>query len=135
MMSIGDYVKIGGRAWNVRVTAIAETFAVLYSENNGRTLGDGAPMVLDPLGTCYGHKVTFERVADNASEYDMLFDYLSRPRNAGIPVEIVHNQTTISYDAYVTSGNRALRKIRNSGVVDWEQMEIEFVPIRAQVTT
>ena len=33
-----DYVKIGGRAYDVIVTELTENFNILYSENTGRTM-------------------------------------------------------------------------------------------------
>ena len=56
-----DLVKIGGKVYDVLVTELSENFNILYSENTGRTMSAGARMTLDPLGTFYGHKVTFQR--------------------------------------------------------------------------
>ena len=65
-----EYVKIGGRVWDVLVTEISENFNILYSENTGRTMSVGARMTLDPLGTFFGHKITFQRKQGNEKEYD-----------------------------------------------------------------
>lgn len=130
-----DYVNIGGKVWDVVVTEISENFNILYSENTGRTLTQGARMVLDPLGTFFGHKITIQRVHGKEEEYDELFDYVSTPRYYGIPVEIVHNQTTISYDAYISSGERAIKRIdKSTGKVYWDTMTLNIVPMEAQIT-
>jgi hypothetical protein len=129
-----DYVKIGGRAYDVLVTEISENFNILYSENTGRTMAQGARMTLDPLGAFFGHKVTFQRKQGKEEEYDRLFDYISKPRYDGIAVEIVHNQTTLSYDAYVSSGERALKRIDpKTNKVYWDSLSVNFVPMEAQV--
>ena len=129
-----DYVKIGGRTYDVLVTEIIESFNILYSENTGRTISPKAKMVLDPLGTFFGHKITFQRKQGKESEYDRLFDYVSIPRYDGIPVEVVHGQTTISYDAYISNGERALRRIdMKSGKVYWDKFSVNIVPMEAQV--
>lgn len=129
-----DFFRVGGRSYDVLVTAIEETFNILYSENTGRTLDEGAPMTLDPLGTFFGHKVTVVRKSGYEREYDDLYDYISTPRTEGIDVEIVHNQTTLSYKAYVSSGGRALRKIdQRTNKVYWNEMVLNIVPIKAQV--
>lgn len=129
-----DYFKIGGIAYDVLVTEVKETFNILYSENTGRTLEKGAPMVLDPLGTFIGHTVTVKRKQGFEQEFDLLFDYISRPRYSGVPVEIVHNQSTISYTAYISNGERALKRIdRQSGKVLWGELTINIIPMRAQV--
>ena len=129
-----DYVKIGGRTYDVLVTAVEENFNILYSENTGRVISLGARMVLDPLGTFYGHKVTFKRKRGKEAEFDSLFNYISRPRYDGISVEIVHNQTTLAYDAYVSNGARNLKRIDpNSGKVYWDELSLNIVPMEAQV--
>ena len=129
-----EYVKIGGKVYDVLVAELSENFNILYSENTGRTISAGARMTLDPLGTFIGHKITFRRKRGREAEYDELFDYVSKPRYDGIPVELVHNQTTISYDAYISQGERALKRIDpNSGVVYWDQFSVNIVPMEAQI--
>ena len=64
----------------------------------------------------------------------MLFDYVSKPRYDGIPVEIVHNQKTISYDAYVSQGERTLKQIdEKTGRVFWGEFSVNIIPMEAQV--
>ncbi len=129
-----DIVKIGGRKYNALVTEIKENFNILYSENTGRTMASGAKMTLDPLGTFYGHNVTFKRRNGYEAEYDQLFTYLSTPRYDGIAVEIVHNQTTLKYSAYVSSGERAVKRVdENTNKVYWDVFSVNFVPMEAQV--
>lgn len=90
-------------------------------------------MVLDPLGTFFGHKVTVQRRQGYETEFDALYDYVSRPRYDGVSVEIVHNQTTIKYDAYISNGSRQLKKISKSDIVHWGELQLNIVPMEAQV--
>lgn len=130
-----EYVKIGGRAYDVVVEKISENFTILYSDKTGRSISVGARMILDPLGTFFGHKVTFRRKAGMESEFDALWDFVSMPRNSGIYVDIVHNQGTLSYEAYISQGNRDLKRIDpNTGIVYWDKFELNIVPMEAQVT-
>lgn len=130
-----DYVKIGGKSYDVLVKEISENFNILYSENTGRTASLGAKMTLDPLGTFIGHRITFSRKRGKEREYDDLFDYISAPRYDGIRVEIVHNQTTISYDAYISNGERAVKRIdEKTGSVYWGEFSVNIIPMKAQVT-
>ena len=129
-----DYCKIGGRSYDVIVTSIEESFSILYTENTGRTMAIGARMTLDPLGTFFSHKVTFRRSKENYQEFDRLYDYLTTPRYDGIHIEVVHNQTTIKYDAYVSQGTRKLQRIvERIKKVLWGELSVNFVPMEAQV--
>ena len=108
-----EWLKIGGKEWNVNVLSISENFTILYTGNTGRTISVGARMTLDPLGTFFGHKVTVGRRKDDFDEFDELFDFISKPRFDGVEIEIVHGQKTISYDAYISSGERKVKRIDN----------------------
>lgn len=129
-----DYVKIGGKVWNVKVVDLERNFNIMDTENAGRVILKGA-MTLDRIGTFYGHKITFARDKATVNEYDRLWDYLSQPRNSGIPVDIVYNQNTIQYNAYVSSGSQKLKHIdTRSGTVYWDTFSANFIPMEAQVT-
>ena len=129
-----EYVKIGGKVWDVLVTEISENFNILYSENTGRTMSVGARMTLDPLGTFFGHKITFQRKQGNEKEYDTFFEFVSNPRYDGMPVEIVHGQTTLVYDAYISQGERTLKRIDpKTNKVYWDKFSLNIVPMEAQV--
>lgn len=129
-----DIVIIGGKSYDVLVLDIVESFNILYGSNTGRTIAVGAPMVLDPLGAFIGHKITFARKRGHEAEYDALFDYLAVPRYDGIPVRIVHGQTTISYDAYVSQGERAVKRIDEStGLIHWDKFTANIIPMEAQI--
>lgn len=129
-----DYVKIGGRAWDVVVTKISESFNILYSSNTGRTMSKGAKMTLDPLGTFYEHEVTVKRRQGYEQEFDELWDFVSIPRYDGVEVDIVHNQQTIAYAAYISKGSRDLKRIdKKTGKVYWDELKLNIIPLEAQV--
>jgi hypothetical protein len=129
-----DIIKIDGISYDVIVTELSENFNILYSENTGRVLETGATMVLDPLGTFIGHKIKFQRKHGQEKAYDYLYDYLMQPKSIGISVEIVHNQEKIIYDAYVSQGERALKKIdKLTGRAYWGEFAVNIIPMKAQV--
>lgn len=131
-----DWVKIGNRTYDVIVSELKENFNILYSENTGRTIAQGAPMTLDPLGTFYGHTITFTRKNGYEKDFDDLYDYVSTPRYSGINVNIVHDQTTINYQAYVSNGERTLKRIDDkSKKVYWDSLQLNIIPMKAQKTT
>ena len=127
-----NYFKINGRKYNVIVTSLQETFNILYSENTGRnSLGT---MVLDPLGTYIGHKIIVRGKRGYEDEYDELYEFLLQPRNGGIKAEIAHLQDSISYDAYVSNGARALTRIDpNKNKAYWGELTLNIVPMEAQI--
>lgn len=131
---VGDWLQIDGKSYNVSVLSIKESASILYSENTGRTMSIGARMTLDPLGTFIGHKIVVARKGQNTREYDNLYNYLIQPRYDGIRVKAVHNQSTIDYDAYVSAVEREVQRIDGAGkVVYWKEMDINIVPMEAQV--
>ena len=128
-----DICKIGEREYAVIVVSIKETFTKLYTENTGRTMG--GKMNLDCIGTFYGHSVVVQRKAGNEADFDELFDLVSLPTNEGIPVKMVHNQDSIEYEAYISNGERSVKKVDlANNKVYWDKLSITLIPMEAQVT-
>ena len=129
-----DYVKIGGKAYDVIVTNIERNFEILQSSNAGATLAPGARETLDPLGTRIGHKITFKRKPGYEKEFDELWDFVIQPRFDGVWVDIVYNQDTLKYEASFVSGNQQLKKIDPvTKKVYWGELVLDIVPLEAQV--
>lgn len=134
-----NYFRINGKSYNVVVTSLEESFEILYTENSGRTLADGAPMTLDPIGTFFGHKVNIKRKSGFEDEYDELYLLLAQPRRVekaedALLFEVAHLQESIAYRASVSKGARALKRIdENTGKVYWGELSLNIVPIEAQV--
>jgi hypothetical protein len=129
-----DVFKLNGKSYNVNVVELSENFSILYSENTGRTMATGAPMTLDPLGCFIGHKIVVSRKQGYETEFDNLYNFILKPRFNGIDVVIVHNQDTISYKAYVSQGERKLKRIDlQTGKILWDSLTLTIVPMKAQV--
>lgn len=134
-----NYFLVNGRKYDVRVTKLEEEFTVLYSENTGRTIADGAPIMLDPLGTFFGHSISVVSKNGKEKEYDELYDLLSKPLRVedeedALLFEVAHLQTTMAYRGYVSSGSRSVNRIdENTGKVYWGELNLKIAPIKAQV--
>ena len=129
-----DYVKIGGKSYDVIVTNIERNFEILQSSNAGATLAPGARETLDPLGTRIGHRITFKRKTGYEKGFDELWDFVIQPRFDGVWVDIVYNQDTLNYEAKFTSGSQKLKKIDPvTKKVYWGELVLDIVPIEAQV--
>ena len=130
-----EYVVIDGVPYDVIVKSVVEKFDIMHSDNAGRTTGVGLKMSLDPLGTFIGHKVTFARKNGQETVYDSLFNKLLAPRFEGLSISVPHDQGVISYDAYVSTGERAVQRIdKKSGKTYWGEFTVQFTPMEAQVT-
>lgn len=125
-----DYFSINGKSYDVLVTELSENFNILYSENTGRTIG--ARMVLDPIGTFVGHRITVRRKNGSEDDFDLLFNEISKPRAEGVWVTAVHDQGTISYEAYISNGERRLKAINpKTNKIYWDTMTINIIPMEA----
>lgn len=127
-----NYLKINDTAFDVTVaiSAIEENFNVLDGANAGRVMA--GRMVRDVIGTYIGHKVTFFN-AKSQEDFDALWDYLiAHSVDDSVMLEAADGQASISYEAYYTSGTRKIRSVEN-GVTYWDEIEINFIPMDAQV--
>lgn len=127
-----NYFKLNGVAFDVTVAIsdITESFNVLDGTNAGRVMT--GRMVRDIIGTYIGHKVTLFN-GKKQSDFDALWDYLvAHSVDESVMLEAADGQSTISYEAYYTSGTRTLRSAAD-GVNIWDEIEIDFVPMEAQV--
>lgn len=128
-----NYVKINGQPFDVTVAIsdLEENFNVLDGENAGRVMT--GRMVRDIIGTYIGHTVTFFNGKNN-NDFDALWDYLVQHSvDDSVMLEAADGQSSISYEAYYTSGTRKLRQVEGS-VNYWDEIEVSFVPMEAQVT-
>ena len=126
------YVKINGKPFDVDVAIsdLEESFNVLDGPNAGRTMNGG--MIRDIIGTYIGHKITFFNGKSN-KDFDALWDYLvAHSVDDYVQLEAADGQSSISYAAYYTSGTRRIRNV-DGGVNYWDELEVSFVPIDAQV--
>lgn len=129
-----DYVKIGGKSYDVIVTDIERNFEILQSSNAGATLAPGARETLDPLGTRIGHRITFKRKPGYEKEFDDLWDFVIQPRFDGVWVDIVYNQDTLNYEARFTTGKQQLKKIDPvTKRVYWGEFVLDIIPMEAQI--
>lgn len=131
-----NYVKINGISYDVGVaiSAYEETFNVLDGKNAGRAIN--GRMVRDIVGTYIGHNITFFNKGGEKGNaaFDALWDALkSLSVHDSVMLEVVDGQNQISYEAYYTSGNRRIKNVVG-GVNYWDELQISFIPMEAQIT-
>lgn len=128
-----SYIKLNGIEFDaeVAIAAYNRNFNVLDGENAGRVMA--GRMVRDIIGTYVGHKITVFRRGDNYEGLDRFWDYLvEHSVDDSVMLEAADGQKTISYEAYYTSGSQDIEKVVN-GVNYWGNIEINFIPMEAQV--
>ena len=116
-MALGDWIQIGGQTWNVRVLTVTQDANVLYTDNTGRTVAKDAPITLDALGTFINYKLDIAPLKGYEKDYDALYDFVIIPRNYGIKVKMPYNQSTIEYDAYISSASRKIKIINEKNPI------------------
>lgn len=129
-----SYIKLNGRSFDadVAISKYNRNFNVLDGENAGRVMT--GRMVRDIIGTYIGHKITVFRRGDNYAGLDELWDYLvAHSVDDSIMLEAADGQTTISYEAYYTSASQDIEQVID-GVNYWGEIEVNFIPMEAQVT-
>lgn len=129
---MASYCKINGTSFDVTVSIsdYEESFNVLDGDNAGRVMT--GRMVRDIIGAYIGHKITFFNNGNTAA-FDDLWDYLIQHSvDDSVTLEAADGQASISYEAYYTSGTRRLKRA-SGGVNFWDELEINFIPMDAQV--
>lgn len=130
-----NYIEINGKVFDadVAISKYSRNFNVLDGDNAGRTIGNGR-MVRDIIGTYIGNKITIFRRGDNYKGLDEFWDYLVKHSvDDSVMLRAADGQTTIAYEAYYTSASQDIEKVEN-GVNYWGEIEINFIPMQAQVT-
>ena len=128
-----SYIKLNGVEFDadVAISGYNRNFNVLDGENAGRVMT--GRMVRDIIGTYIGHKVKVFRRGNNYEGLDKFWDYLvEHSVDDSVMLEAADGQTTISYEAYYTSGSQDIEQVVN-GVNYWGEIEINFIPMEAQV--
>ena len=129
-----SYIKLNGIEFDadVAISAYNRNFNVLDGENTGRVMT--GRMIRDIIGTYIGHKITVFRRGDNYKGLDALWDYLiEHSVDDSIMLEAADGQKTISYEAYYTNASQDIERV-DGGVNYWGDIEINFIPMEAQVT-
>lgn len=128
-----SYIKLNGKVFDadVAISKYNRYFNVLDGENAGRVMT--GRMVRDVIGSYLGHKITVFRRGDNYAGLDEFWDYLFQHSvDDSVMLEAADGQATISYEAYYTSASQDIEKVEN-GVNYWGEIEVNFIPMDAQV--
>ena len=123
-----DLVKIDGVVYDVLVSALEEKAEKVQGSNSGTALHRNRT-INDIVGIKYAHSITFSPNEQHPELFDSLFSYLFDSVRDSVLLEVVHGQTTISYEADYWTGARKVDYINQKKTIDenGEEMETEFV--------
>ena len=136
-----DLVKIDGVLYDALVTAIEEKPEIVEGKNSGTALYRQRD-IRDIAGVKYAHSITFSPNEEAPEMFDGLFSYLFDNVRESVMLEVVHGQTTISYEAKYSSGARRvsyISKTKNADTeeeadfVHWDDLTVEFRSIETIV--
>ena len=128
-----SYIKLNGVEFDadVAISAYNRNFNVLDGPNAGRVLA--GKMIRDIIGTYLGHKITVFRRGDDYAGLEEFWEYLYQHSiDDSVLLEAADGQKTISYQAYYTSASQDIEKVEK-GVNFWGEIEVNFIPIDAQL--
>ena len=128
-----NYIKLNGVEFDadVAISAYNRNFNVLDGPNAGRVLT--GRMIRDVIGTYLGPKITVFRRGDDYAGLDEFWEYLYQHSiDDSVLLEAADGQKTISYQAYYTSASQDIEKVEK-GVNFWGEIEVNFIPIDAQL--
>lgn len=123
--------SIDGVEYNVVVPSggLKRSFQVLDGDNAGRALS--GLMKRDIIGTFYNYELAIETHLLSLKEYDTLYEVLSDPKSDSHVLKMPYGQSTLTFDAYVTAGQDALKLVVDSGQY-WEGLVVQFVAMAPQ---
>lgn len=110
-------------------SGIKRSFQVLDDDTAGRVLS-GA-MQRSIIGTYYNYTIELDTSRMDKDDYDAMYDVLSAPVDYHELV-VPFGQTTLIFNAYITSGTDNLKQISPTGNV-WEGLTLNFIAIEPQV--
>ncbi len=108
---------------------IERSFQILDDDTAGRVLS-GA-MQRSIIGTYYNYKIELDTSRMSKAEYDDLYDVVSAPEDYHELV-VPFGQTTLAFDAYITSGTDRLQTIKADGNA-WQGLTLNFIALEPAV--
>ncbi len=107
----------------VLVPSLKRSFEIVDGENAGRV--KTGTMIRDIVGTYYNYAMELDTSEASLAEYDALYEVLSAPEDYHVLI-VPYAQTTLRFDAYVTSGEDDLASME-CGRNKWGGLSVNFI--------
>lgn len=123
--------EIDGLSLRLWVTGLKRKFEVVDGENSGRV--KSLRMYRDIEGTFYNYTLEIDSERSNKADYDTFYEMISAPVESH-RLTFPYAQTTLSFEAYVTSGEDNLKreKVGNKRENRWSGLSINFIAMEPQ---
>ena len=108
---------------------IERSFQILDDDTAGRVLS-GA-MQRSIIGTYYNYKIDLDTSRMSGAAYDAMYEVLTEPVDYH-EIVVPYGQSTLAFDAYITSGSDRLQIIKPSGN-KWHGLSLQFIALEPQV--
>lgn len=102
---------------------LRRSFEIVDSDKAGRLINGN--MQRDIIGTYYNYSIDFKTDNLTRAEYDKFYEIISAPVDSHT-LTVPYGQDTLTFEAYVTSGEDVLNKIDADGN-KWSGITIKFI--------
>ena len=123
--------EIDGLSLRLWVTGLKRKFEVVDGENSGRV--KSLRMYRDIEGTFYNYTLEIDSERSNKADYDTFYEMISAPVESH-RLTFPYAQTTLSFEAYVTSGedNLKMEKVKDGRENRWSGLSVNFIAMEPQ---
>lgn len=123
-----DVFKIDNKAYpTVRVTSIKRKFNIADGSLAGRNVQ--GEMIRDVIGTYYNYTLELWCNRLSSDEYDELYEIISSPQDSHV-LEVPYGQRTLTFDAYITSGDDELKHMSETQGNFWQGISCNFIAMK-----
>lgn len=116
-----------------RVAIVYDTIQRHFEINGGPNAGVmmSGRQELDTIGTSYSYQMHVEADPANRASYDAFYEAVTDPNNRLHTITLPYGQSSITFEAYVTSGDDIYHGPIN-GTENWTGLVINYQPTSLQ---
>lgn len=124
-----EIFTLDNKTWDIIVLELTQKGEVTDTDKAGRSVN--GTMIRDIIGTYYNYTIKVAPNKNNFTEYDKFFTAITAPVDSHV-VSFPHNQTFLTFNAYITSANRSIQ-LKNKNGTKWKDMTINFIAMAPQI--
>lgn len=110
----------------IHVVKLTRKFSILDGPLAGRNVQ--GEMIRDVIGTFYNYSLELACTNLTQAEYHEFYEIISSPQDSHV-LEVPYGQTTLTFDAYITSGEDELKYMSETENI-WRGITCEFIAMK-----